>query len=390
MRIGDGTIARAHQRILDDLGVITRAVVLPDGQKPSATTLDRGLPVVSSVKQAARYAPTFYDVCSPTATHLEAAQTIVAADPGANLLIEKPICRPAEARQMAALASSMRGCLVVNEHYASSRLTELLKLRIEQLGLVPERIVAESTKNRLNDFALGRFRDDSIAVLGYEGAHLIAVVGSLGREYLRADLIDIDLDDVISTDGAVQLAKEGGAYIRYRVGVSCEVELYTSMTGEVGYPCPPYGHTLSVISQADTATRYRLLRVDGRTAEGVLHSLAAFYDPVPGLARHTGALAVFREHRLVEVVGPLVDATMDQHMRNAVEHFLGNAANPYPAELGLRDVSFLDGWFAVDEARDGVAPDVLDGLGSAESSRRREEEARLFRDNYLEQGTSEK
>lgn len=209
MRIGDGTIARAHQRILDDLGVITRAVVLPDGQKPSATTLDRGLPVVSSVKQAARYAPTFYDVCSPTATHLEAAQTIVAADPGANLLIEKPICRPAEARQMAALASSMRGCLVVNEHYASSRLTELLKLRIEQLGLVPERIVAESTKNRLNDFALGRFRDDSIAVLGYEGAHLIAVVGSLGREYLRADLIDIDLDDVISTDGAVQLAKEG-------------------------------------------------------------------------------------------------------------------------------------------------------------------------------------
>ena len=71
-------------------------------------------------------------------------------------------------------------------------------------------------------------------------------------------------------------------------------------------------------------------------------------------------------------------------------HFLGNAANPYPAQRGLRDVSFLDGWFAVDEARDGVAPDVLDGLGSAESSRRREEEARLFRDNYLEQGTSEK
>jgi hypothetical protein len=72
----------------------------------------------------------------------------------------------------------------------------------------------------------------------------------------------------------VRLSRQGGALVRYVARSGCLIQLYTSMTGIVGYPCPPYTPPANQIMEDDPDGRYRVLRVEGHGATGTPYAVA--------------------------------------------------------------------------------------------------------------------
>jgi UDPglucose 6-dehydrogenase len=117
VRIGFGSSAHIHERALDEFGVHTIAVLEIDPERRRTAEV-AGVPVVSSYAEAADLRPGFWDVCTPTATHIEVLEQVIAADPGADILIEKPICDFADVPRLRALLGNHHGRMVVNENYS--------------------------------------------------------------------------------------------------------------------------------------------------------------------------------------------------------------------------------------------------------------------------------
>jgi len=148
------------------------------------------------------------------------------------------------------------------------------------------------------------------------------------------------------------------------------VELYTSLSGAIGYPCPPYAYPNQRIPLEDTASRYRLLRVDGIDPDGGSVQVVGFFEPVPGLPRGHGTVAVFRNWKLENHSEPFVDDTMIQHLKGVLAYFSGQTTvNPYSAEQALHYVFRLnawarEGWFDMSDSDEEVAVEALSPASS--------------------------
>jgi hypothetical protein len=143
----------------------------------------------------------------------------------------------------------------------------------------------------------------------------------------------------------IRLPRQGSALVRYVARGGSIVELYTSMVGVVGYPCPPYAPSADQIAQNDHTARHRVLRVGGHDAHGRHHQVVGFFEPVAGLERGEGAVAAFCESRLTHTQR-LRDHTLVQHFERTLAHFAGQGDNPCPADRALRAVQQLYEWSA--------------------------------------------
>lgn len=358
-RVGYGKIARIHERALGALGVRTVAT-LETRRKKRDLARAAGAAVYTSYDDVAALRPDFWDVCTPTDSHVSVLEKISACAPDAHVLIEKPICHHADLPALHAVLARHRGSVAVNENYASSAVSAAVAETVRGLGLRPVRIVAEMTKHRGNDFLAGRFVDLALGAFGYEGTHLLAAVGALGPEYLDGVPSVLNMDDAffpgaseiaIGLPGAeidrvtrwTKLPRQGGASVVYDAPGGCRVELYTSLTGMIGFPCPPYAPTVPCLGQNDP-TRYRILRVDGVDADGTCHQVVGFFEPLPGRRRGQGALAVFRDGSLLRPVSVIDDDSISRHFTRILDHFAGRDENPCPAEEGVRALTRLHSW----------------------------------------------
>ncbi|MEV4257648.1 Gfo/Idh/MocA family oxidoreductase [Spirillospora sp. NPDC049652] len=396
-RVGFGTIARIHEDALRRLGVRTVAVIETDVARHGAVR-EAGLTPVAGYAEAAAMRPDFWDICTPTGCHAEVLEEISGCAPDAPVVIEKPICDHADLARLLPILERHRGGIVVNENYSSSAVTAAVVNHLTRTGLTPVKVVVEMTKHRGRDYLAGRFIDPALGAFGYEGTHLIAAVAALGdargQDYLDGAVYDIDVDNVALTDaagsaldgsqwdtdaaeGRVGLSRQGGAFVGYRTPGGCEVELYTSLSGIVGYPCPPYAPAAPRIEQSDAVTRYRIFRVDGTTPDGVAQQIVGFYEPLPGLDRGQGALAVYREWELAELIAPIEDDTMTRHFARILDHVAGKGPNPFPPERALRALHLLHQWAGAAGGEPGDDSDEV--LGSDDSAAARARECARFR-----------
>jgi hypothetical protein len=125
-------------------------------------------------------------VCCPTADHLPVLKSILALDPQARILLEKPACQGHEIDAFTALLATHRSARVtVTDQYRHARaLSQLTQLIAEtEPGSPASYISVAFTKDRSRDIAQGRFIDRSYGILGYEWLHMLAIL----REILPED-----------------------------------------------------------------------------------------------------------------------------------------------------------------------------------------------------------
>lgn len=359
VRIGFGKISRIHEEHLRDHGVTTVGIVEVNPERVRELK-EMGFNALDSVEAAVALNPDFYDICTPTYTRLEILRNLCLLNPNANILLEKPCCDYKDVEEIQRLAKNHLGKISVNENYASSKVTTQVLQALRERNIRPSRVIVESTKNRSEDFQKGRFIDLRLGALGYEGSHLLAIIGELGDDYGFQELIDLDIDTGEKPLGCIDFStnaeawatinsgnyglNQGGAFIRYKAKNGCVVDLYTSMSGNIGYPCPPYALPGEAISSNETLIRYRILRVDGVDDSGVTHQIVGFYEPIKNMQRSQARIAIFKDWSLEYLSEEFTDNTMSQHLQKIVSYFRGESPNPYDVDRAINDVKRLHQW----------------------------------------------
>lgn len=376
-RIGAGVIAGIHERALRKLGVVTVAVLEADPARHEQVRA-AGLTPLSDYEQIAALRPSFWDICTPTESHAEVFEQVCAVDPDANVVVEKPLCDHADLGRFTEVLRRHRGKVVVNENYCSSAVSDSVCAKVAELGLRPAKVIVEMSKHRGTDFLAGRFVDPALGAFGYEGTHLLAAVAALDPGFTTGTLADADLSplDLDGRAGPVNLDDQGGAFAAWETADGCRVEIYTSMAGILGYPCPPYAPAVTVLGRGDT-TRWRIFRVDGTDPAGTAWQVVGFYEPLPGLPRGHGALACFREWRQAEPARIVADDTMTRHFTRVLSHFAGDAANPCPPSAAAATIERLNE-LAEDARRLELPGDPDDVLGDPVSAKIRAVECARF------------
>lgn len=342
VRVGDGQVARLHEKILHNLGIKTVGIIDPDPVKQKEAA-QRGIKVCS-FDQAAELKPFLFDICCPTRYHVETIKTILALDNQANIIVEKPVCQYSEIYKLIHLLHGFNGKLVVNENYLSSSVTEKIKQMIIELDIRPNRVVSEMTKNRINDIIKGRFLDNYFYAFGYEGSHIVTNVLALGDEYFPKKIGSVFYEDLyIEQNGKKQyLPKQAMGEKHYRAVNNAEVVLYTSMVGTIKYFYPGYSQRYLYKAPTDPHTRYRVLAVEDYS-KGI--TVAGFYEPIIGQNRREGRVVVCQNGIVKTIISPIFDDTMSKSLKNAIDYFQGKRENPCSARVGMEIVKFLNLWY---------------------------------------------
>jgi predicted dehydrogenase len=341
IRVGYGAIAQIHQQKLDILGVRTLAIVETHPERRMAAQR-AGFQIATRCVEVAHLRPTFWDICVPTQYHVDILEAIAACDRGANILVEKPICRYTDISRLEHVLRQLSGQIVVNENYCSSAVTEYVRQAIERLDLEVQRIAVEMTKHRGADVASGRFVDEEFGALGYEGPHLLAIVQHLA--HLPGFVVDIAVEDaIIPTEacGSTLLAGQGGIDLTYVTPTGVEVNLYTSLVGRPKYLIPPLNQLGMTIAYGDP-TRHRVLLITGRDIRGDSYEIAGWYEPIRGYDRSQGAASISRNGAVQKFIQPIWDDTIGTHLARAVRCFTGEDENPCSVVQALRIVRFME------------------------------------------------
>ncbi len=388
IRIGYGKIARIHEQAFSQMNVQTSGVLESDPLRIEEIK-QAGMTPLHALEDAIALHPDFFDICTPTHAHAQVLQTISILNPYANILIEKPICDFEDLDLVTAVLNRHKGHIVVNENYCSSTITQAVKDKVLSLALRPTRIIIEMTKHRGQDYLKGRFIDHTLGALGYEGSHLLALVGEFGEDYANGEILETDIDSIALTpEGAemntypraceasahksVSLSHQGGAFMKYIATNGCIVELYTSMSGIIGYPCPPFAYPEQHIPQQDESTRYRILRIDGVDSHSTPYQIIGFFEPITDLPRRQGCLLVFRDWVLAHRVSAIEDDTMTQHLSRALQCFSNTGPNPYSVQRAMQDVTKLhdwarSGWFDMEDSDEVLGSDAVSAARIDES-----------------------
>ncbi|WP_432589667.1 Gfo/Idh/MocA family oxidoreductase [Streptomyces sp. HD1123-B1] len=322
--VGYGVAGRLHHRLLESLGVTVSVV------DAAARSLRRpGVRIAESVAELpAEPAVDLWSVCTPTADHLPTVAAVLARDPAARLLVEKPVCGSWEVPAFGALLREYpRARMVVMNQYQHAQAPALLKTvkqdvaRHDPVSAVRIAFV----KDRRADIAAGRFVDRDYGVFGYEWLHMLALLGTVlpresFRSYLRTapgpDTVRVAPDpELISTAAHDTVALDGfGA-----------VELYSSIVGPDSEPWVPVpGWAARPGPAADD--RLRLVQLDAGPARFTLE-----LDPVSlprgtALPRNTHRLTVDLRGRRQEWL--VHDSPLENALRRAMTTLLADTSPP--------------------------------------------------------------
>ncbi|CAQ02331.1 hypothetical protein B5P19_06305 [Clavibacter sepedonicus] len=172
-------------------------------------------------------APAVWIVATPTSTHLRIIREIVAREPAAAVLVEKPVCSPEDLPALLSLLAEHPDLVLeVASQYQDS-------IAIRALGhearIRPHHALSVSfVKDRRPDEARGRFTDWVAGVLGYEWPHIYAIARSLG---VAGD----DLRETAPGRSALDLADVDGYLVEARYattsGSGRDVTLHSRIAG---------------------------------------------------------------------------------------------------------------------------------------------------------------
>jgi predicted dehydrogenase len=175
--VGYGMVGTLHTRLLTGLGLRVSVV-----EWDAAVILPRGVRGWRTVEDVPAAAVDVWLVCTPTEDHLSTLTRVLALDPAARVLLEKPACRTAEIDRLTAILSAHpRMRMAVMDQYRDcavvARMVETLRTLAP--GEPVRRVRVAFSKDRRPDVRRGRFVDRDHGVFGYEWHHMLAILGGL-------------------------------------------------------------------------------------------------------------------------------------------------------------------------------------------------------------------
>lgn len=185
--VGYGVAGRLHTEILAEHGA---TITIIDPKHQDLPKAHRSFPhEVSELPSAVARGIDVWSLCCPTAEHLPVTRAVLAHNPRARILLEKPACHGHEIDAFAALlAAHPQARVVVNDQYRHAAALPMLTQLIASLepSAPIRQVTVTFTKDRTADIAHGRFVDRAYGVLGYEWLHMLAVLARI----LPADVLD--------------------------------------------------------------------------------------------------------------------------------------------------------------------------------------------------------
>ncbi|MER6913910.1 Gfo/Idh/MocA family oxidoreductase [Streptomyces sp. NPDC000594] len=180
--VGYGTAGRLHTHVFAQLGA-TLAVIDPKHQDLPAAW--RTFPTeVAALPPGIAAGIDLWTVCCPTADHLPVLRAILAHQPAARVLLEKPACQGHEITAFLQLLDQHPDArVVVNDQYRHTTTLPALRRALDPTAPITG-IEIVFTKDRRPDHARGRFTDPHYGVLGYEWLHMLAVLRETLPEHL--------------------------------------------------------------------------------------------------------------------------------------------------------------------------------------------------------------
>ena len=179
--IGYGTAGQLHAGILATEGA-ELAVIDPKHQDLPRAGHQEFQAAIDDLPAALASGIALWSVCCPTAGHLPSLRAILARDPQARVLLEKPACQAHEIPELTALLAAHPAArvAVIDQYQHSTVLPEVARLiAATEPGRPIDRITCTFAKDRTADIARGRFIDRSYGVLGYEWLHMLAAIRHL-------------------------------------------------------------------------------------------------------------------------------------------------------------------------------------------------------------------
>ncbi|WP_181727293.1 hypothetical protein [Streptomyces sp. PT12] len=178
--IGYGVAGRLHTDILADLA---SDVIVVDPKHQDLPRERRAFRQdVGDLAPAVAAGVDLWSICAPTADHLPILRAILAHDPAARILVEKPLCLAHEIDAFAELAASHpEARIVVGDQYRHAAALPAFTRLVQRLepATALSRVAVSFTKDRGADIAGGRFIDADYGVLGYEWLHMLTVLAGI-------------------------------------------------------------------------------------------------------------------------------------------------------------------------------------------------------------------
>lgn len=262
--VGHGVVGSLHTRLLVGLGH-TVSVVEPN----TAVALPDGVAAWRSVDEVPPHSVDVWLVCTPTEDHLRTLVRVLAVDPAARVVLEKPACRTAEiGRLKTVMAAHPRARIAVMDQYRRSAVVARVAktLRTMAPGEPIRRIRVAFSKDRRLDVSRGRFVDRDHGVFGYEWHHMLAILGGLlpaaaydaylARAPRPGELL-CAFDDQFVISAALERSRAG----------SVDIELFSTVVGDhaadgAGVPVPVWTTAFPLAHGG----RQRLVRVETDSA----------------------------------------------------------------------------------------------------------------------------
>jgi S-adenosylhomocysteine hydrolase len=345
--VGYGVAGRLHTTILEDLGADLTIIDPKHQDLPK----DRHRTFTSQVNELpASMADSIdlWSVCCPTKDHLPVLRAILAHQPAARILLEKPACRGHEIDIFTdILTRHPQARVLINDQYRHSRALSAFADLIHHIepDAPISQITVTFTKDRTRDINTGRFIDRHYGVLGYEWLHMLAVLAGIVPvpmmdAYLASNPATSQLWATYDPRLFVAALTERTTLDQHE-GAPLHLELTSSilgpsiLLGKVPEPRPPWRHNIR-----PTDDRYRHLAVHAGTTDFALH-----LEPVTApdgwqLDRH--------HHRLTAVRGGqtlhdevLRDSPLETSIRHAISQLTSNSAPPVPDLTPLRRIAGL-------------------------------------------------
>lgn len=345
--VGYGVAGRLHTAILTDLGA-TPAVIDPKHQDLPAAV--RTFPhEVGELSPAVAAGIDLWSICCPTAEHLPVLRAVLAHNPAARVLMEKPACRGHEIDAFTRLlAEHPDARIVVNDQYRHSTtlpaFTDLIATLEPDAPI--QKVSVLFTKDRRPDSTSGRFIDRDYGVLGYEWLHMLAVVRGIlptpaWENYLASDPATTTTAPTYDPGLFVAALTERTHLPQPGTGTGLQLELTSSILGPgqaedtAPAPRPPWRQGLRAADD-----RYRHVTVHAGRTRFTLH-----LEPVtaPGgwqLERNHHRLTAVRDGALLhdEV---LTDSPLDTSVRHAATVLFDDTPLPPPDLAPLRHIARL-------------------------------------------------
>lgn len=347
--VGYGVAGRLHATILADHGA---ALTILGPKYQDLPAVGQSFPHgVAELPDTIAEQIGLWSVCCPTAEHLPVLRSILARDPQARVLLEKPACQGHEIAALAALLASHRNArIVMIDQYRHARALIVLRELIDRYESDHplEAIAITFTKDRTGDISGGRFIDRSYGVLGYEWLHMLAILSRLipapaMAAYLASDPERAELWATYDSRLFISALTERGTLSIDQRHV--RIELSSSITGStIPVASTPRTH----LTTQDRWQRERR-PADQRHRHITLHAgqtrFTAHLDPVtaPGgwqLERNQHRITVERAgHLLHDEV--LTDSPLHTAITTAIKTLLGPDPLPPPDLTPLRRIAGL-------------------------------------------------